>query len=235
MVEWLSEPTGAFAASLLVPGAGQAALGLRRWPVYVLLEAAFWWGWVDARGDVRDLRHAYRDVAWEAARLYDGPRRDGGWDYYEAMSQYPASGRFDADAAEGLQPEDDPSTYNGSVWELARALYLPSGEAEPTAPEYALALAYYSERAAGPEFLWSWEGLEDDLDRFRSYIGDADDASRRATGIAGLILANHLVSAIDALVVARLRTGAGPELRSRLVPGAHHARWQIELRIPLTE
>lgn len=231
---WLSEPAGAFTASLLVPGAGQAALGLRRWPVYLLLEAGFWWGWADARGDVRDLRRSYRDLAWETARLFDGPRQDGGWGYYEAMSQYTASGRYDADPADGLQPEEDQGTYNGSIWSLARSLYLPDGTADPGAPEYGRALGYYSERAAGPEFLWSWEGREDDLSRFRSLIGSADDASRTATGLAGLILANHLVSAIDALVVARLRAGSGPRLESRLVPGPDRPLWHIELHIPLT-
>ncbi|HSH46609.1 MAG TPA: hypothetical protein VK966_12265 [Longimicrobiales bacterium] len=228
---WLMSPLGAATSSLVVPGAGQAMLGSWRWSMYMLLEAGLWWAWTDATGDFRDYRRAYRDLAWDAARLYDGVRRDGSWGYYEAMSQYDASGRYDADPAVGLQPEEDPATYNGTVWALARELYLPQGEDDPSTSEYALALSYYGERAAGPEFLWDWDGAPGALERFRSLIGSADDASRTATGAAGLILANHLVSAIDALLLARLRADGGPQLNSRFVPEGPGA-WQIELRIP---
>ena len=116
---------------------------LRRWPAFLVLEAGLWWLWADARGSYRSRTDAYRDLAWEAARIQDGPRVDAGWPYYEAMSHYLASGAFDADPAAGLQPEEDPATYNGSVWSLARGIYL-GGTSDPGSPEYAAALA------------WSW-------------------------------------------------------------------------------
>ncbi|MBW3554933.1 MAG: hypothetical protein KY466_15610 [Gemmatimonadetes bacterium] len=231
--ESLSSPGGAFAASLLVPGAGQAALGLRRWPLYVVVEAGLWWLWADARGDYLGYRSGYRDLAWEAARIQEEPRRDGGWPYYEAMSHYVESGLFDTDPVAGIQPEEDPTTYNGSVWEVARGIFLPGGSPSPGSPEHAAALAWYEERAAGPGFLWSWAGREGDLDRFRALIGRADDAHRTRTTAFGVILANHLVSAIDGLVAARLRAATGADLNTMVIPGSAGPALRLELRVPL--
>ena len=226
-------PGGAFAASLVLPGAGQAALGLRRWPLYVAVEAGFWWLWADSRGDFRTARAGYRDVAWERARIQEGERRDAGWPYYEAMSHYLESGRFDADAAAGIQPETDPATYNGSVWAIAQGLYLPGGVPDPGSPEHDAALAWYEGRAAGPGYLWSWTGREADLVRFRGLISAADDARRQQSAALGVILANHLISAIDALVAARLKATTGADLTHSLVPDYAGPKLRVGLRFPL--
>lgn len=231
----LATPAGAFVSSLILPGSGQAALGLRRWVLYGLAEAGLWYVHLEANGDVRRLTRAYKDLAWDVARDRNPePRRDGGWGYYEAMSRYDASGAFDADPAEpGTQPEEDPSTYNGSVWELARGLYLPGGVADPASPLYQSAIGYYEQRAAGPQFLWSWAGSEPELDRFRRLIDAADDESRTATTALGLVLANHLVAAIDALVVARLRGDSGATLDSEILRTGAQPELRLSLRVPL--
>lgn len=233
VVEALRTPAGAFTASLVLPGAGQAALGLRRWPLYLAVEAGLWWLWADAAHAFGRYRDGYRDLAWDAARIQEGPRQDGGWSYYEVMSHYHASGAFDADPAAGVQPEPDPSTYNGSVWEIARGIYLPGGAIDPDGPEYADALAWYEARAAGPGFLWTWVGRESDLDRFRRLIGAADDSRRTQTTAVGVILANHLVSAVDGLIAARLRAGSRPALDAALAPGPGGLEWRLRVRVPL--
>ena len=227
----LTTPAGAFAASLVVPGAGQAALGLRRWPAFLVLEAGLWWLWADARGSYRSRTDAYRDLAWEAARIQEGPRVDAGWPYYEAMSHYLASGAFDADPAAGLQPEEDPATYNGSVWSLARGIYL-GGTSDPGSPEYAAALAWYEDRAAGAGFLWTWAGRDAERARFLSLIDAADDAHRLRTTALGLVLANHLVAAVDALIASRRRHPAA-RLESGVVPGPDGPALRLGLRVPL--
>ena len=84
----------------------------------------------------------------------------------------------------------------------------------------------------GPGFLWSWIGQEQTLDRFRRLIGEADDARRRQGSAVGVILANHLVSAIDALIAARLRSSGRPVLESGLVPGPAGGAWALRLRLP---
>ncbi|MFW5947858.1 MAG: hypothetical protein ACOCUW_05140 [Gemmatimonadota bacterium] len=229
----LTTPAGAFAASLVVPGAGQAALGLKRWVAYGAVEVVLWAVHLEAAADVRSLARAYRDLAWEAARRPTGveTRQDGSWGYYETMSRYPASGAYDLDPAQpGLQPETDPETYNGTVWELARDLYLPPGPSDPDSEAYAAALTYYEDRAPGPAFLWSWVDRPDDLERFRALIEDADREARVRSTALGLVFANHLVSAVDALIVARLRGDTGIRLESRQVAGT---RWDLGLKIPL--
>ncbi|NIP79932.1 MAG: hypothetical protein GWM90_12195 [Gemmatimonadetes bacterium] len=231
----LSSPGGAFLSSLVLPGAGQAALGLRRWAAYGLVEVGLWAVHLEAGADVRSLTDRYRDLAWEEARAAsERPRRDGDWDYYEHMTQYLSSGAYDlTPGIAGLQPETDEGTYNGTVWALARALFLPPGAGGPGSPEYALALDYYQERAAGPAFLWSWEGNEAALDRFRALIREADDEARLESTALGLVLANHLVSAVDAFVVARMRANPGLRLDSRLTPVGPALRWSVGLRIPI--
>lgn len=232
--ETLSTPGGAFASSLVVPGAGQAALGARRWILYAALEVGLWAVRMEAVGDRRTAARGYRDLAWDVARFAgEAPRRDGSWGYYETMSQYLRSGEFDRDpAAPGVQPELDPESYNGTVWALARAIFLPGGAGSPGTAEYDRALEYYDERAAGPDFLWSWEGEEASLERFRALIGRADDAARTARGALGAVLANHLVSAVDALVLARLHAAAGARLESRIIDSAP-LQWELALRLPI--
>lgn len=235
----LESPGGAFAASLLLPGAGQAGLGLRRWMVYGGLEVAFWAVHLEAAADLRTLSRAYRNLAWDLARRPTNPafREDGPWNYYEEMSHYLASGAYDLDPEmAGIQPETDPSTFNGSVWELAQGLFLPPGPPDTGSAEYERALGYYSDRAAGPNFLWTWEGQPGALDEFRGLIDDADAEARVRSTALGLVLANHLVSAVDALVVARLREGDPPaRLESRLTRRQDVLRWSIGVRIPIPD
>jgi hypothetical protein len=203
--------------------------------VYALAEVAFWAVRLESLDDRASAARAYRDLAWDAARLADGPRRDGSWGYYETMDQYLRSGAFDGDPLQqGVQPEDDPSTYNGAVWALSRALYLPDGEGAPGTSGYDQALAHYTARAAGEAFLWSWEGSEDAWNRFGVLIDDADDASRLAGAALGAVLANHFVSAVDALLTARLRTESRYRLESRIAV-ARTLHWSIGLHVPIKD
>ncbi|MEJ2504535.1 MAG: hypothetical protein P8177_14705 [Gemmatimonadota bacterium] len=230
----LRSPAGASLASMVLPGAGQAALGKRRWVLYALLEVGLWAVRLDATGDRRTATDGYRDLAWTVARgpYQTLPRRDGAWGYYETMSHYIASGAYDRTPDPGVQPETDERTYNGTVWSLARSLYLPGGEGEPGSPGYAEALAYYADHAAGPAYLWSWAAQPDALDRFRSLIDDADDAARTARAALGAVLANHFVSAVDALVTARGIAGGGFHLESR-VTADPLPTWELGIRLAL--
>ena len=227
----LRTPAGAALASLALPGAGQAALGRRRWAAYALFEVAVWAVRIHSLGEKQDAVDGYRDIAWTAARepLHSLPRQDGSWGYYETMSQYVSSGAYDLDPGPGFQPETDGSTYNGYIWSLAQSIYLPGGQGGPGTPGYDQAVAYYEGHAAGPAFVWSWQGQAGALDRFRSLIGDADDAARTARTALGAVLANHLVSAVDALITARGIAGAGAHLESRITVDPLPA-WELGVR-----
>jgi hypothetical protein len=99
----------------------------------------------------------------------------------------------------------DERSFNGSVWALALRTFVanPDSLPDPDSEEYQRALEFYRERAVGPNFQWSWRnaGLEQDL--FRQSVRQSDEAFRRVTQQLGLLLANHLLSAIDALASTR--------------------------------
>ncbi len=231
----------AFLFSALVPGAGQRMLGQSRWVPYLALEAWAWLTYFDRAREGRALERSYRDLAWSVARLVSsGPRRDGAFEYYEAMGKYVASGAYDAEPQRpGLQPEEDPTTFNGSIWQLARSIYLPAG-ADPADTEslaYWQALNYYAQNATPPPFAWSWGGSPLAQQRVRELIRESDEALREATTMLGLILANHMVSAVDAFITARMRAAQDGtpaiQIESGLRPDADMLRFTMSIRIPV--
>lgn len=211
---------GAFLASALVPGAGQYRLGAGRWVAYLGVETWAWINWADSRAEADELGAEYRDLGWAVARRISvGERSEREFEYYEAMSQFVESGSFDADpGAPGLQPEEDAATFNGSVWALARAIFYPAGgdSLPPSDQEHAAAVAYYEGNAIEPRFSWSWGSNRLEQEHFRTLIRRSDEAARASTTLLGVILVNHVVSAIDAWITARLRAaGREPPVRLR--------------------
>lgn len=197
----------AFLSSLLLPGLSQYRQGQRRWIAYAGMEVLFAALYVDARVDTRDLRNAYRDFAWTRARLEISaqPRRDGDFEYYERLSKWTASGAWDADpVSDGLQPESDPATYNGSVWALAGEIYNLDPSNPERSPGYARAVEYYRQLGYGPSLLWQWDANSGDRDEFRAMITDSDRRARDARLALWIVTANHLLSAIDGFITARL-------------------------------
>lgn len=230
------EPLRAFAASAFVPGLGQRMLGQDRWVPYVVVEAWGLFSWLRHRSDAHDLERRYRDLAWNVARrVSTGDRVDPAFDYYESLAHYEASGAFDANPEQpGVQPEPDPTTYNGNVWRLARALYVPGGgNPLPGSPAHDAAMAYYMENAVAPEFAWAWGSSTLEQRVYAQLIDRSDDAFRAASQAIGLLIANHLVSAIDALISARLRqtTGLDVHLRGGLEGAGSRTRWRGEVRV----
>lgn len=220
-----------FLASLVVPGAGQWLRGESRGYVYLALEAAGWAAYLHRRSEGRRLRGSYRDLAWRTARSGSaGPRVEGDFGYYEALARYPASGAWDAEPDRpGLQPETDPSTYNGSIWALARDLYL-SGDGEPGSEARSRALEFYRTRGYSQEMAWDWTGDAESLDRFRDLIDESDGAFRHATLLLGVVAANHLVSAVDGFVTGRSSSAGAPSVRLESAP---EPTGRIRLRIDL--
>jgi len=199
-------------ASAAVPGLGQLLLGQDRGIVYLAVEAFALSAYLRQSTLGRSEGARFRSLAFEVARRAFGPAiRDTAFEYFETMTRYRDSGAFDRDPGPAFAPESDASSYNGSVWLLARQTYWedPAVPPDPASPEYFRAIQFYQERAVGPNFQWSWRNAPLEHQEFSAAIRSSDAAYRRAGNFLGLLLANHVVSAADALVSTRLSRAVG--------------------------
>jgi len=203
--------------SLALPGAGQYVQGQKRWVAYLMAEAAGWIFWARARSRAHEYENRFRDLAWEFARDFEGPRMDGDWEYYERMLRFTRSGAYDRDpGSPGIQPEEDVNTFNGDAWRLARQIHFRGvTDPRPGDPEYRRALAFYRARAVGPEFLWDWSGRDSERTRFEMLIEESDDAFGDASLLVGAVVFNHLLSSLDGYLSGRSSRIAGSRLRFR--------------------
>jgi hypothetical protein len=205
-------------ASAVIPGTGQLLGARERGALYLVAEAFLLTRVLSLSAEGRRERARYRELALVVARAAFAPSAgDTVFEYFEQMGRYVESGPFDTDPGPGISPPEDERTYNGQQWALARQTFFtdPDNPPPPEAPEYQRALAFYTSRAIGPNFQWSWRnaGLEQDL--YRQTIRESDEAFREATRGLGLLLANHLLSAVDAAITERIsRTGRPVELET---------------------
>jgi hypothetical protein len=194
-------------ASLLVPGTGQLLARRDRGVVYLAADVWFIARALAEAQQGRQQRSQFLTLAFDVARQpwATTPSR-GPWEYYEAMSHWVESGAYNLSTTGGFQPPTDTLTYNGAMWLLARRNYFtnPDSAPPPGSPAYQAALAFYRQRAFGDEFRWSWQNARLEMDVYIQEIHNSDQAFRTATDYLGAIVANHLVSAVDALIMSRL-------------------------------
>lgn len=220
-------------ASLLVPGSGQLMAGQDRGAVYLAAEVYLLSRYFQLDHEATQQARHYQDLAFDVARRdYQPTSRDTVFEYYEQMGRFVASGAYDTDTGAVFQPELDASTYNGSVWLLARRTYWedPNVQPDPTSPQYWKAVQFYQARAVSSNFQWSWRDHSLEHQVFGDYIRRSDNAFRKAQSQIGLLLANHLVSAIDALISARMSaaTGRAAEMRTTVgIAGRTQVRFSV--------
>ena len=220
-------------ASLIIPGMGQLMAHQDRGAVYIAAEVYLLSRYLQLDHEATVEARRFQSLAFDVARQSFVPlRRDTIFEYYEQMERFAESGRYDADTGPAFVPESDPATYNGSVWLLARRTFWadPNIPPDPTSPQYWKALQFYQARAVGPNFLWSWRNHSLEHEVFRDYIRRSDNAFRRAQNQVGLLLANHVLSAVDALISARMSAaaGRGASMRTSVIPGHAEIRFSLE-------
>jgi hypothetical protein len=216
-------------ASAVLPGAGQALLRSRRAYMYAGIEALGWLRYSRQQNDGDRFRTQYRELSRSVARAAFNPAGpDGDWDYYERLEKFAASGAYDRVPGGDVDPESDQSTYNGSIWLLARQTYWrdPNAPPPPSSAEFKSALAFYTSRAVPADLQWSWVGAPDGFQQYRRSVAASNTAFRRAEQTAGLIIANHILSAVDAYVAVRMRfsnnAGGGKTIGfTAHAPGTH--------------
>jgi hypothetical protein len=198
-------------ASFLVPGTGQILAHQDRAAIYIGTEAYGLTRFIQLTVSSHRDATRFRDLAFQVARAAFAPaRRDTVFEYFETMQRFMESGQFDRDPGPDFAPEVDTTTYNGSVWMTARRTYWQDPNTPPSATslQYARALQFYETHAVGPGYLWSWRNSEQELSVFRETIRKSDSAFRKAQDQLGILLANHLVSAVDAFISSRLSSAA---------------------------
>ena len=220
-------------ASLIVPGTGQLMAHQDRGAVYIAAEVYLLSRYLQLDHEARVGARRYQDLAFDVARHAFSPMlRDTIFEYFEQMERFTESGSYDTGPGPAFVPESDPATYNGSVWLLARRTFWadPNVPPDPTSPQYLRALQFYQARAIGPNFQWSWRNHSLEHEVFKDYISRSDNAFRRAQNQVGLLLANHVLSAVDALISARMSAAAGraAELRTSVgLSGRSEVRFSI--------
>lgn len=199
-------------ASAVLPGSGQFALGQQRSVGYAIAEVYFVMQALAARRDGNRDRDEYRALAADVARRpFSASRPVGGWDYYESMEKFLASGVYDRIPGGDLNPETDETTFNGVRWRLARETFWRNPDSVPatTSAEYQRAIAFYTERAVPDAFRWSWRDAQLQQDVYRQTIESANRSYQRAVTLFGVVGANHLASLIDAYITVRIRRFGG--------------------------
>jgi len=209
-------------ASLLLPGTGQALLHQDRFVAYLAVEAWAVLEFANQRTEARRQQTRYRDLARDVARALYGPSRPvGAWAYYESMEHYVESGVFDRLPGGDVDPELDVQTYNGAMWQLARQTFW----TDPTIPplsstaEYRNAMNFYLDRAVRAEYRWSWRDAQLEQDIYVRTIRRSNTAYSKARNALGLVIANHLLSSVDAFVTLRIEGLEGGDGRGFALVG----------------
>lgn len=214
-------PWWAPVASAVVPGSGQFSLKQQRSVAYLVAEAFLLVQYAAARRDGNRDRDAYRALAVEVARKSFGGTQRGSWEYYERLEQFLESGAYDRVPGGAIDPETDPTTYNGFRWQLARQTYWLNPDVAPAAgsAEYQRALAFYQRNAVSDEFLWSWRDAQLEQNVYVETIRSANRSYQRAVNVLGVVAVNHLASLIDAYVSVRVRRYGGVRVAGYAVDG----------------
>jgi hypothetical protein len=202
-------------ASFALPGAGQLALRQPRAAAYLAVETYELLQLFEARRNKTRLRNEFHRTAREVARgpNFGGPLADGAWPYYEAMEEKIESGRFSLGTGGAIIPEPDEATFNGELWLKARSIYwdFPDVPPAPTDSAYLRAIAFYASQAVRDDFRWSWRNAEMMYNGYKGTIARYNASTRDARAAMGIIIANHLLSGIDAFASVRLRRASGAD------------------------
>jgi len=222
--------------SAILPGSGQLVQGQNRGYAYIAAEVATIAGWFVYRNQGQDTENEYIEFAWVHAREGvpggTGNNIRGTNEYYEHLSKWIRSGEFDTDRNYDLEdpftidPWTDEETFNGDTWRIATITFFEPDTLGVLVGERAdtlAALQLYSGRAFQSDFYWDWtknntvDNYKAQQNRYKDLRDESNAAYRRATVSLVLLMANHVISVVDAFMSSRIEIAGDPqERRTRL-------------------
>ena len=216
-VEWTTprkSPNRAFLSSLIIPGAGQLYLGSKRGYIYILAEAGMLAAYFVTRSDAENTRESYREHV-RAHVAFEWP--------YQAADQF-----------EKWDPIED--YEHATLFDNWRNVYTErNGE-----PLERVGAWYWKDRQAFKDEERG-EGNHDSPQReiAQTLRYEANDKFERARTFLGVVILNHVVSAVEARISAlrsnrRYVSNATPrqsfEFDVRTSVSPHAAETQLVLR-----
>ncbi len=196
-------------ASAVIPGVGQLMLKQDRFVAYAAVEAFVLFQYAKDVHESNVQQSQSRDLALRVARkgFVDSSNAPvGPWDYYETLEHYVQSGKYTLTSG-SIVPDTTRGSYNAYVWATARANHWPNPDQPPPvgSPAYTAAIEEYASKAVPAQFAWSWINAELEQNLYVAQINKRNDAFRHATTDLSIILANHILSMVDAFATIRVQ------------------------------
>ncbi len=196
-------------ASAAIPGLGQLMLHQDRFVAYAALETFVLLQYAKDIHESNVQQSQSRDLALRVARKdFVDPANapNGPWDYYETLEEYVQSGRYTL-VPGAIVPDTTSGTYNAKIWLEARLNHWANPDVPPPtgSAAYNAAIDEYARRATQPQYRWSWINAELERDLYIAQINKRNDAFRHATTDLSIILANHILSMVDAFATIRVQ------------------------------
>lgn len=173
----LKSPNRAFLSSLIIPGSGQLYLGAKRGYLYILTEVGMLAAYFVTRSDAENTRESYREHVREHV-AFEWP--------YQASEQF-----------EKWDPIED--YEHATLFDNWRNVYTErNGE-----PLDRVGAWYWKDRQAFKDE--DREGQHDSPERevARTLRDEANDKFERARTFLGIVILNHVISAVEARISAK--------------------------------
>ena len=176
--------------STVLPGTGQLYLGRKRGYLYLAADLGLGFNFARNTALKIDTRRRYRDFAYKHAKA----RYSNDGKFYEYMKYFRSS-----------------DEYNEATRQESWYYYWYYGISEEERE------SHYNYWTAGEEDYWYWDSKEN-MDEFSSLMSKTNIYAQHANIFLGLMAANRLVSAIDALFTAKKDRQKSSKKQSNWLP-----------------
>ena len=152
------------------------------------------------------FRQRFADPAFEAERPALERIEEIAWQGYSQSRKSPRTRPAGAGFAEpDYELSEDWLQTRDRLHRAQERWADPATPPDTTSTEWMRAVAFYRSRAYDQLYRWSWSQAPVEYSEFKGLIRESNDANRRALQDLGVIIANHVLSTVDAYITVRLR------------------------------